>query len=306
MRKVWNFDDLSEDEPVTPADPDAEPEIDDKLLNPKVGAAIAAVRAAVTDLVRDHDVTRDDVAAAVAALVDMSIEDPVFTKHHLVSILAPAWDPPGDWDIVTRGTPADSEGPVYYPGAPLVDNPGVLPMRDDEAGVPLIVSGQVRSLSGEPLAGAELDVWLATASGHYSNTGVRGLPDFVLRGRLLTDHSGRYEYLAIKPVPYDFPVRPKTADYMLLAQGFSRYRPRHIHLKVRHPDLPGEYTTQLYFRGDPYLRYYPATPAGRNLAALLRLDVERHEDPGEIAARRLSRPFETAEFDLILKTKNDV
>ncbi|MPZ24893.1 MAG: hypothetical protein GEV12_00190 [Micromonosporaceae bacterium] len=303
MKKVWNFENLSEDEPVTPADPDAEPELDESLRNPKVGLAIDAVRGALTDLVRNHGVTKDDVTVAVGALVDMSVEDPVFTRHHLVSILAQAWDPAGGWDVATQGTPADSEGPVYYPDAPLVDNPGVLPMREDEAGVPLIVSGQVRSLAGEPLAGAELDVWLATASGHYSNTGVRGLPDFVLRGRLLTDDKGRYEYRAIKPVPYDFPVRPKTADYMLLAQGFSRYRPRHIHVKVRHPDLSGEFTTQLYFRGDPYLRYYPATPAQRSLASLLQLDVELHDDPREITDRGLSRPFETSQFDLVLKTK---
>ncbi|MEV0386309.1 hypothetical protein [Nonomuraea sp. NPDC050643] len=39
----------------------------------------------------------------------------------------------------------EMEGPAYLPGAPLLESPAVLPMRPDESGEPLIVSGTVRS-----------------------------------------------------------------------------------------------------------------------------------------------------------------
>lgn len=296
MKKEWNFSHIDESHSVTPLDPDAEPEIDESLVNPKVGLAIAAARQAVSTLVHEHGVTPAEVAGAIGALVDMAVEDPVFTRYHLPSLLAAAWDPLTEWDPATDGTPPDSEGPVFYEGSPKIENPGVLPMRENEPGEPLIVSGTVRSTTGRPLAGAELHIWQAAASGHYSNTGVRGLPDWTLRGMQIAGADGQYEFRTIKPVPYDFPVRPAIADRMLAAQGFSRYRPRHIHLKIRHPALREEFVTQVYFRGDPYLGHYPATPGLRAAAGLLQLDVEKHDGP--------DGPISAATFDIVLPTQD--
>src|SRR5262249_10214057 len=56
-------------------------------------------------------------------------------------------------------TPWDMEGPAYLPGAPLLQSHCVLPIRPDEPGEPLIISGVVRSTTGKPLAGAIIDVW---------------------------------------------------------------------------------------------------------------------------------------------------
>lgn len=296
MDKEWDFSDVHESEKVTPEDPDAPPEIDESRLNPKVGQALAAAREAVSKLVHEQGVTPAEITEGIGLLVDMAVEDPVFTRYHLPSLLAPAWDPLEDWDPAVDGTPPDSEGPVFYEGAPLIDNPGVLPMREDEEGLPLVMWGTVTSTSGEPLAGAELHIWLAAASGHYSNTGVQGLPEWTLRGRQIVDEDGHYQFRAIKPVPYDFPVRPKIADDMLAAQGFSKYRPRHVHLKVRHPRLKEEFTTQVYFRGDPYLGFYPATPGLRSAGDLLQVDVEMHESS--------EGPYGTSTFDISLPTRH--
>ncbi|MFF7843865.1 hypothetical protein ACFZC6_34470 [Streptomyces ossamyceticus] len=59
-------------------------------------------------------------------------------------------------------------GPAYVPGAPRIDNPGVLPMAPDEPGETLLVSGTVRSTSGKPLPGAVIDLWQTTADGRHS------------------------------------------------------------------------------------------------------------------------------------------
>ena len=79
------------------------------------------------------------------------------------------------------------EGPFYLPDAPLLEGPQyVLPQRPDEAGVPLVFHGRVRSENGAPLAGVELDLWHADAAGEYSQIHP-GIPDWNLRGRFHSD-----------------------------------------------------------------------------------------------------------------------
>jgi hypothetical protein len=73
----------------------------------------------------------------------------------------------------------EMEGPANLPGAPPLDSPAVLPMRPDEPGEPLIVSGTVRSTTGEPLPGAVLDLRQIDANNIYS--GMKG-DDFGMLG----------------------------------------------------------------------------------------------------------------------------
>jgi protocatechuate 3,4-dioxygenase beta subunit len=133
-----------------------------------------------------------------------------------------------DHDDPTCGDPTapNIEGPFYKRGAP---HRAVLVGAHDP-GERFAVSGVVRSTSCAPLAGAEMEIWQADASGAYDNDGYR------FRGALTTDAKGRWELHTIVPGRY---------------LNGDRYRPSHIHIKLRaagHRAL----TTQLYFTGDPY------------------------------------------------------
>jgi catechol 1,2-dioxygenase len=123
-------------------------------------------------------------------------------------------------------TAANIEGPFYKRGAP---HRAVL-ATDKDAGERLVITGTVRSASCDPIAGAEMEIWQADASGAYDNDG------FHLRGALATDTHGRWELHTITPGRY---------------LNGDRYRPAHIHIKLRAPDHR-PLTTQLYFAGDPY------------------------------------------------------
>lgn len=118
------------------------------------------------------------------------------------------------------------EGPFYKSGAP---HRAILATSKDR-GVPFAVSGLVMGTDCKPLAGADLDIWQADASGAYDNDGFR------FRGALTTDAQGRWQLRTIIPGRY---------------LNGSQYRPAHIHVKVRAKDR-AELTTQLYFAGDPY------------------------------------------------------
>ncbi len=143
--------------------------------------------------------------------------------------------PRGPAPAICRLTEDNIEGPYYRPGAPWRAN-----LADARTpGTRLLVTGAVRSTDCRTaLAGAVVDVWHASADGHYDNDGSGALPvdQFVFRGRLHTGADGRFALHTIIPGRY---------------LNGPQYRPSHVHVKVRaagHAPL----TTQLYFDGDPY------------------------------------------------------
>jgi protocatechuate 3,4-dioxygenase beta subunit len=126
-------------------------------------------------------------------------------------------------------TAPDGLGPYYLPGAPFKDDF----VLEDMEGERLLVVGAVLNADCEPLPEATIDLWQADANGAYDFS-----EDFILRGRLLSDENGYYEFQTILP-------------------GFYGNRPRHIHILVAHPSLPEELVSQIYFAEDDRSRGAP-------------------------------------------------
>jgi protocatechuate 3,4-dioxygenase beta subunit len=138
------------------------------------------------------------------------------------------------------GCPATAnnpEGPFYIPGAPFRSQ--LAPA--EQPGERLRIAGRVLAASGcEPLAGAVVDVWHASAAGYYYGLEAsRPLrpEEFLLRGRLRTGEDGRYAFDTVLPGNY------KVNETWV--------RPRHIHFIVSHA-AHRSLITQLYFEGDPH------------------------------------------------------
>ena len=149
-----------------------------------------------------------------------------------VAPLAPTRQSGDDHDMppvraqVCQATDDNIEGPFYKADAPhrsVLVTPG-------DPGERLEITGSVLSTDCRPLNGAELDIWQADASGAYDLRGFR------FRGRLQTREDGAFAIQTVVPGRY---------------LNGNRYRPAHIHVKLR---APGRrvLTTQLYFPGDPY------------------------------------------------------
>ncbi len=129
-------------------------------------------------------------------------------------------------------TESNIEGPFYRKDAPFRSR-----LAEGLKGKALKIAGKVLSPEGAPLKDAVVDVWQADTEGQYDNASA----NFVLRGRIRTGPEGLYTYETITPGQYDL--------------GESK-RPAHIHYKISaagHKEL----TTQLYFKGDPYLEKDP-------------------------------------------------
>jgi catechol 1,2-dioxygenase len=123
-------------------------------------------------------------------------------------------------------------GPFYVPGAPLRDyGESMARSPVDPPGVPAWVRGRVLDLGGNPIVGAELDVWQNGPDRLYAVQRPEA-PEDHLRGRYATRADGSYALLAVRPVPYTIPDDGPVGK-MLAATGRHPWRPAHIHMIVR-------------------------------------------------------------------------
>lgn len=256
--------------------------------NPRVDAIFSDVIAALTAIIEKHRVTWDEYRAATEWLTlagSQQFELPLM----LDVFLSTAVD---NVNSTGAGTECNVEGPFYVDGAPLLEQPCTLPKRADEPGEALVFSGTVRSTDGSPLAGAVLDVWQANGAGEYSHFSP-DVPDYNLRGRLVTDPSGRFEFATVLPDPYEIPKSGATG-MLLAALGRPAYRPGHIHFILSH-ERAHTLTTQIYFEGDPWI---DCDVVGAVKAPLI-TTVERHYDAeGQSSA--------TCSYDFVLAPNNAV
>jgi hydroxyquinol 1,2-dioxygenase len=139
-------------------------------------------------------------------------------------------------------------GPFYVPGAPLREYGESI--ASEPAGTPAWVHGHVRDLDGEPIAGAELDVWQNGDDRLYAVQKPEGPADH-LRGRFRTRGDGSYAFLAVRPVPYPIPDDGPVGR-MLVATGRHPWRPAHIHMIVR-ADGYETVTTHVFDAASEYL-----------------------------------------------------
>jgi catechol 1,2-dioxygenase len=203
----------------------------------------------------------------------------------------------------------EMKGPAHVLGAPLLESPCVLPMREDEPGTPLVVSGTVRSTSGDPVPGAILDVWQPDANSVYSGLMTEdfaplsipndstGIPKFNLRGRVIADSEGRYEFRTVGPgiEPLGLEEGSPVTE-LATALGLAGVRPRHIHYVIT---ADGFHTliTQLYFDGDPLVN---ATIEGRMPVSAVKVP-ELHEDPADFRAHGMAMAYRSVDYDFVLR-----
>ncbi|MGH8860301.1 MAG: dioxygenase [Jatrophihabitantaceae bacterium] len=140
-------------------------------------------------------------------------------------------------------------GPFYVPGSPRREF-GESMVIESGAGVPAWVYGRVLDVSGEPITGAEVDVWQNGADMLYAVQRPEAEEDH-LRGRYYTREDGSYAFVAVRPVPYPIPDDGPVGR-MLAATGRHPWRPAHIHMIVRAPGYR-TVTTHIFDRASEYL-----------------------------------------------------
>lgn len=103
----------------------------------------------------------------------------------------------GNSEEKCQPTEPDAMGPFYKPGAP----------ERASVGQGYVLSGVVKSTTCNPIAGAQLEFWLAAPDGNCDDDH---------RASLFSDDSGRYRFESNFPPKYSF-------------------RPPHIHMRISAP-----------------------------------------------------------------------
>ena len=146
-------------------------------------------------------------------------------------------------------TTANLLGPFWRVDSPPTAN-GESIVRSPTPGDPIFVNAWVRDTEGEPVVGAEVDVWQASTEGLYENQDP-AQADMNLRGKFTTDADGHISFRSIKPSGYPIPVNGPVGD-LLRAQGRHNMRPAHIHFLIYKPGYKTQFS-QIYSNDDPYL-----------------------------------------------------
>lgn len=155
-----------------------------------------------------------------------------------------------DKTAIEDSTNSSLLGPFFRENAPRFEAGGQI-AKDTSAGE-VALWGQVTNVKGEPVAGAEIDVWQTASSGLYDiQHEAAGAPDMDCRGIFTTDKDGKFLIRSVSPVGYSIPMDGPVGELTRL-QARHGMRPAHIHMVIRGPGYR-ELVTALYISGDPHI-----------------------------------------------------
>jgi catechol 1,2-dioxygenase len=281
----------------------------------RLQVVFADVRRAIDDIILKHQVSMEELLAVAEWVQEAADagELPLVTILFAKAVLKGTEGAPYAHPETDGASYWEMEGPAYLPGAPRLDSPAVVPMRPDEPGEPLIVSGTVRSTTGESLPGGVIDIWQIDANNTYSGVKAEdfgmlgimpdvandatGIPTYNLRAKIVADGDGHYEFRTIMPGVESFGFKPGS-PLTALAQALRLpgERPLHIHSIVSADGfLP--LTTQIYFDGDPLVNGVIEGPVP---AAAVKATT-RHDDPDDLRVHGLDQPYLALTYDYVLR-----
>ncbi len=220
-----------------------------KDSDPRMREIMGSLVKHLHDFARETNLTHDEWRAGIAFLegcAAVETED----RHEFVL----ASDVLGLSSLVDMlhsspdATSSSVLGPFHVSGAPPLPIGG--DMKRLYGGPVLLAEGVVRDTKGNPIAGAELDIWQTAPNGLYASQDEEQ-DIYSFHGLMTVGSDGRYAFTTVKPVEYTVPSDGPVGD-ILRACGRHPWRPSHLHYIVK---APGYRTlvTEIFPDDDPYL-----------------------------------------------------
>lgn len=201
-------------------------------------------------------------------------------------------------DLINTSDDATSSsvlGPFHVSGAPPLAFGGDMKRHYD--GPVLLAEGVIKDTDGNPIPGAELDIWQTAPNGLYSSQDEEQ-DTFSFHGLMTVGEDGRYAFTTVKPVEYTVPSDGPVGD-ILRACGRHPWRPSHLHYIVKAPGFH-PLVTEIFPDDDPYLDQ--DTVFGVRSDLVMRYVERPPEDfpDGLELSGTVNAPFLHVEFDVTL------
>ena len=190
-----------------------------------------------------------------------------------------------------RATPSTVEGPFHVPNAPALEN--AANMAKGAPGIPCFVTGTVRGLDGEAVAGAALDLWQTDGEGLYEDQ--RDVQEPWMRGLYRSQPDGSFVIRTVVPIAYTVPM-DGTVGELIDHTNISHMRPAHIHFAITAPGYRSV-VTHLFRRGDEYLE----SDAVYGVKEPLIVDFVEKPAGNAPSGEVLDKPFYEVCYDFVLQ-----
>ncbi|SPF75766.1 Hydroxyquinol 1,2-dioxygenase [Aliiroseovarius pelagivivens] len=139
-------------------------------------------------------------------------------------------------------------GPFHVSGAPPLAFGG--DMKRHYGGPILLAEGTIKDTDGNPIAGAQLDIWQTAPNGKYASQDEEQ-DTYSFHGLMTVGDDGRYAFTTVKPVEYTVPDDGPVGDILHIC-GRHPWRPSHLHYIVTAPGYRS-LVTEIFPDDDPYL-----------------------------------------------------
>ena len=240
---------ITRQEDVTPAVLDAYSRIE----NPRLREIVAALIKHLHAFAREVHLTEEEFQAAmqtIARLGQMTTD-----THNEVVLMAGSLGFSSLICLLNNGNKGQTEttanllGPFWRMNSPRTES-GASIVRSPTPGPAIFVNCWVKDQKGNPVAGAEVDVWHSSPEGFYEQQDPKQAP-MNLRGKFTTDAEGHFSFRSVKPAGYPIPIEGPVGD-LLRAAGRHNYRPAHLHFLIFKENFK-TLISQIYSPDDPKL-----------------------------------------------------
>lgn len=267
-----------------------------KDADPRMREIMGSLVRHLHDFARETKLTHDEWRAGIAFLegcAAVETED----RHEFVL----ASDVLGLSSLVDmlhsspEATSSSVLGPFHVSGAPPLPIGG--DMKRQYGGPVLLAEGVIRDTRGNPIAGAELDIWQTAPNGLYASQDEEQ-DTYSFHGLMTVGEDGKYAFTTVKPVEYTVPSDGPVGD-ILRACGRHPWRPSHLHYIVK---APGYRTlvTEIFPDDDPYLDQDTVFGVRDDLVmTYVERPASEFPDDMEISGK-ITEPFLHVNFDVTL------
>ncbi|WP_114945304.1 dioxygenase [Microvirga calopogonii] len=262
---------IERQEDVTPA----VLEVMGRTRDPRLREIMTSLVKHLHGFVRDVSLTEAEFREATAILNEMG--KLASDTHNEMVLMAGSLGVSSLVCLLNNGDNGNTEtsqsllGPFWRLNSPAVPNGGTI-IRSDTPGDPLLVNACVQDAAGNPVVGAEVDVWHASPVGLYENQDPEQA-EMNLRGKFTTDEDGRFWFRTVKMVGYPIPT-DTVVGRLLKAQDRHPYRPAHLHALIYKPGFK-VLISQVYDPHDPHID----TDVQFGVTKALIGDFIRHDEP---------------------------